>query len=108
MHNTCWVLKCGTHRKGLGEKSIIKIFIICTSRHIRGIFRVIKKTRIRWEGPNVQVWERAFWCVHLKKCEHLEVLGAGGRLILKHILKKGDKIMCAGFISLGRETSSEL
>jgi hypothetical protein len=27
---------------------------------------------------------------------------------LKHILKKGDKIMCAGFISLGRETSSEL
>jgi hypothetical protein len=63
---------------------------------------------MRWEGPIGHLRGTGFWCVHLKERDHLEDLGVGGRIILKHTLKKDDKMMCVGFIRLARETSGEI
>jgi hypothetical protein len=62
---------------------------------------------MRWEGPIGHLWGKGFWCVHLKERDHLEDLGVGGRIILKHTLKKEDKMICTGFICLEREASGE-
>jgi hypothetical protein len=55
------------------------------------------------------VWEEdelltEFWCGNLKEREHLEHLGADGKILLKCILNKLAATALAGFIWLRKET----